>query len=446
MWREDAPVQLTPKQFDLLFYFVENSGRAAKKSELLDAVWADTYIEETTLARNVSWLRKKLGECTNGESFIETVPKLGYRFTAEVTQPEDNENLLIIEEQIIQHFRGEETITFDDEELTKSEIADRAQIEKFENKEIALPNKSFFSRRTSSAFTPLFVLLALVIFAGSGFILYRNQITTNEVPIGLNVKATITVKNITVDAARETVDTGLKVQPGDTIKVSAMGIHQPETGQIWTFAGDKTGKVFANHTFQNADPWSLVAWIGSETDKADYFQVSKNHTVIAERSGSLYLAVNDLINNYADNRGGINVAVVLYRTYGISADNNDLESAWGSELVEIHKEDTLAVRGRGNVSYWQGGELYDLDGSDHDTTGHLAQEINARSLIGKIGSRNPFKVGMNFPEQKMTVNGGLFISVNDRIMDKPDAFNNNSGEITVDVEVVRQTESFKNPI
>lgn len=115
-------------------------------------------------------------------------------------------------------------------------------------------------------------------------------------------------------------------------------------------------------------------------------------------------------------------------------------------LSEFTKKDTLAIRGRGDVAYWQGGELYDLDGSDHDTFGHLAPEINARSLIGKIGNRSPFKIGTNYPLQKMNVNGGLFISVNDRIKDKPGAFNNNSGELTVDVEVVRQTETFKNPI
>ena len=117
LWCEDAPVPLKPKQFDLLFYFVENAGRVMKKSELLDAVWADTYVEETTLARNVSWLRTKLSEC-GGESLIETVPKLGYRFTAEVTH--SDENAVIIEEQIVQRIRGVETVTFDDAELTRT--------------------------------------------------------------------------------------------------------------------------------------------------------------------------------------------------------------------------------------------------------------------------------------------------------------------------------------
>ena len=60
MWREKEAVQLVPKQFDLLLYFVANAGRVTKKNEILDAVWPDTFVEETTLARNVSLLRKLL--------------------------------------------------------------------------------------------------------------------------------------------------------------------------------------------------------------------------------------------------------------------------------------------------------------------------------------------------------------------------------------------------
>lgn len=324
--------------YDLLLYLVENARRVSKKSELLDAVWTDTYIEETTLARNVSWLRKKLGECADSEHFIETVSKLGYHFTAEVTRFDDNDNTLIVEEQIVQYFRGKEVITTDDAFAERREDAETRKREVEENTNLLPPNVAASPRRFFSAFTIFLVALVFVALAGSGFILYRNNLKTNAQTTGLNVKATITVKNIMVDATEEVVDTGLKVQPGDTIKVSAMGIHQPETDQTWTFAGDDTGKVSANHTFQNADPWSLVAWIGSETDKTDYFQVNKNPSVKADKSGSLYLAVNDLNYNYADNRGGIIVAVVLYRTYSISAENNDLEAAWGTELVRIYKE------------------------------------------------------------------------------------------------------------
>ena len=113
LWFADEPISLKPKQFDLLFYFVRNHGRVATKSELLDAVWADAFVEETTLARNISWLRNTLGKYAGDESIIETVPKLGYRFTPQV-EISGEEDTIIVEKQTIRHFRGEEIIEIDD--------------------------------------------------------------------------------------------------------------------------------------------------------------------------------------------------------------------------------------------------------------------------------------------------------------------------------------------
>src|SRR5688500_5565566 len=77
--RDENPVQLPPKVFDTLLVLVENGGHLVKKDELLDKIWSDAFVEEATLARNISILRKVLGE--SGErKFIETVPKRGYRF------------------------------------------------------------------------------------------------------------------------------------------------------------------------------------------------------------------------------------------------------------------------------------------------------------------------------------------------------------------------------
>lgn len=110
LWRKEEAVQLVPKQFDLLLFFVANAGRVTRKNEILDAVWPGTYVEENTLARNVSLLRKLLETDGSGKKPIETVPKIGYRFTPEVTEA-DQSDLLIVEEQTVQYFRAEETIS-----------------------------------------------------------------------------------------------------------------------------------------------------------------------------------------------------------------------------------------------------------------------------------------------------------------------------------------------
>jgi DNA-binding winged helix-turn-helix (wHTH) protein/TolB-like protein/Tfp pilus assembly protein PilF len=77
-------ISLTPKAFETLVALVERSGRLVEKDELMKAVWPDTFVEEANLTNNIWALRKALGEIEAGQSYIETVPKRGYRFNANV--------------------------------------------------------------------------------------------------------------------------------------------------------------------------------------------------------------------------------------------------------------------------------------------------------------------------------------------------------------------------
>jgi Tol biopolymer transport system component/DNA-binding winged helix-turn-helix (wHTH) protein len=83
--RDGAYIALTPKAFETLAVLVENNGRIVDKEELLRQVWQGTCVEEATLAKTVSILRKALAE-DDGHHYIETVPKRGYRFAIEVRQ------------------------------------------------------------------------------------------------------------------------------------------------------------------------------------------------------------------------------------------------------------------------------------------------------------------------------------------------------------------------
>src|SRR5262249_39657540 len=82
--RESEIVPLTPKAFETLLALVERSGHVVDKDELMRAVWPDTFVEEGGLTRNISVLRKALGDAESGRGYIETVPKRGYRFLGEV--------------------------------------------------------------------------------------------------------------------------------------------------------------------------------------------------------------------------------------------------------------------------------------------------------------------------------------------------------------------------
>jgi len=75
-------IPLRLKVFDTLRVLVENAGRLVTKHELLDTVWPETTVEENNLNHNVSVLRKALGDRATGQQYIETVPRVGYRFAA----------------------------------------------------------------------------------------------------------------------------------------------------------------------------------------------------------------------------------------------------------------------------------------------------------------------------------------------------------------------------
>src|ERR1700756_4073044 len=86
--REDSPVCLTPKAFDVLFFLVQNPNQLVTKEELLQAVWGDTFVEEGNLTQYISHLRKALGDNTEDTRLIVTIARKGYQFTAKVTVAE----------------------------------------------------------------------------------------------------------------------------------------------------------------------------------------------------------------------------------------------------------------------------------------------------------------------------------------------------------------------
>jgi TolB-like protein/DNA-binding winged helix-turn-helix (wHTH) protein/Tfp pilus assembly protein PilF len=83
---DGKPVPLPPKAFDMLVVLARNAGRLVDKDDLMKQLWPDTFVEEGNLTKHVSILRKALGEAGNGQEYIETVPKRGYRFVAGVSQ------------------------------------------------------------------------------------------------------------------------------------------------------------------------------------------------------------------------------------------------------------------------------------------------------------------------------------------------------------------------
>jgi TolB-like protein/Tfp pilus assembly protein PilF len=87
LFRDNSPVPLTPKVFDILLLLVKKSGSVVSKETLFKEIWPHAFVEEANLSVNVATLRKSLRE---GAEYIETVPRRGYRFKRNVVrvQPE----------------------------------------------------------------------------------------------------------------------------------------------------------------------------------------------------------------------------------------------------------------------------------------------------------------------------------------------------------------------
>jgi DNA-binding winged helix-turn-helix (wHTH) protein len=79
-------ISVPPKAFDLLLLLARNPDRLLSKNELMEALWPKTFVEDANLTQHVYTLRKALGDRPDGEPYIETVPRRGYRLNAAVRE------------------------------------------------------------------------------------------------------------------------------------------------------------------------------------------------------------------------------------------------------------------------------------------------------------------------------------------------------------------------
>src|SRR5688572_16658201 len=97
-------VHLPTKEFETLLMLVENNGKVLSKDEMMSAIWKDTFVEESNLAQYVSRLRKILN--VDGNQYIKTISKRGYRFLADVKVSDRD---VVIERHLTLKVGGSET-------------------------------------------------------------------------------------------------------------------------------------------------------------------------------------------------------------------------------------------------------------------------------------------------------------------------------------------------
>lgn len=160
--RDGQPVPLPPKAFDTLFLLVQNRGALMEREVLLETVWPDTFVEENNLTHYISMLRKTLGESENENQFIETVPKLGYRFVADVREVGEERGDLLLAKRTKTHI-----VIRDEEEHEVSapfeEAADARRIRPF----------GIFRSRQQWKWLTAFAAVAILLASGLALYLHR---------------------------------------------------------------------------------------------------------------------------------------------------------------------------------------------------------------------------------------------------------------------------------
>ena len=189
---DDEVVALSPKAIQTLILLVENRGKLLERETLMDALWPHVIVEDANLTVAVSQLRKALNQNGDNAEFIETIPRVGYRFVADVCEVIKGPTLLIPEERKrLQPIADNAGTTTAPPEL-------RAKIS-------LLPEQ----RRPRRMQRTLIVALALsLIIAGAG-LAYRFVRSSRSAPANISSIAVLPLKNLTGDPTAEYFSDGI---------------------------------------------------------------------------------------------------------------------------------------------------------------------------------------------------------------------------------------------
>src|SRR5438270_265169 len=158
-------INLTPKAFELLLVLIQSNGHLLSKEELMNRIWPNSFVEEANLTVNISALRKTLGDRPDGQAYIETVPKRGYRFVAQVTE--------LLEEGQTARPNVRIVLRPDDE---RRALKQRVQTE---------PSSAATEPRLSRKLIVAVLIAAVAVLAivGIGVLLYRQRVVPSRVVV-----------------------------------------------------------------------------------------------------------------------------------------------------------------------------------------------------------------------------------------------------------------------
>ena len=230
-------VPLTHKALETLAVLVENNGRIVEKEEIIQKVWQDTFVEEGSLTRNVSTLRKVLGEEPGANKYIETIPRRGYRFVAKVKDVYDE----TAKKESTAGFTRSET-EYENEPARRNEVIDAYHDEfkndSLETKFIAPKNEIQIKPRFLTRRRFIFLsLLGLFIAASAiSFLILPDRLKTNQNRAVLKTERELSFTKLTnIGKVTETAissDGKYLVYAADDIGRQSLWVKQVETGSV----------------------------------------------------------------------------------------------------------------------------------------------------------------------------------------------------------------------
>jgi len=154
--RNDMPVGLNRRAFDVLLYLVRNPGRVVTKEELLKSIWPDAYVDENNLTQSMSVLRRALEEHPGQNNYIATLPGRGYQFIAAVEAIGSPTAIQVISADA----SPGNSVFLHQRTVTTSVIT-----EETEQQALPAPRSRFAS--------PLILLAVVAVAGGGGYVLWR---------------------------------------------------------------------------------------------------------------------------------------------------------------------------------------------------------------------------------------------------------------------------------
>ncbi len=195
LFRGDEVVALSPKAIQTLILLVKNRGKLLERETLMDALWPHVIVEDANLTVAVSQLRKALNQNGDNAEFIETIPRVGYRFVADICEVIEGPAPLILEERkrlqpIADNTEANETTTAPPDLQAKISL---------------LPEQ----RQARRMLRRLIVALALCLIMAVAAIAYRLVRSSSSAPANISSVAVLPLKNLTGDPTAEYFSDGI---------------------------------------------------------------------------------------------------------------------------------------------------------------------------------------------------------------------------------------------